>query len=156
MNTTGIAYITVGGNRYAIEKLAPLEAVTWGNRVFALIAPALGDLFDDSVSRSAGFRAVFSAYDSEAVSRLMTDALRHCYTPGNEPLSNEAVFNTWFRAHPGDLYELGLLAVWELARDFLPSRFASMANLFQGQMQSMAGTVFPSQAGGKQEPSPDA
>ena len=61
-----------------------------------------------------------SGWNVPGASDLMQDAIARCWTPKNEKLSDLAAFNKWFQEHPGDLFQLGMKAAFEVARDFLP------------------------------------
>lgn len=146
MNATNMAFITVGGNRYPIDKLNPLDAIDFGSRVAAVVMPTLGGLVgavdglngDPANMKLDGkiFREAFIGYKSEETAALMKDALAQCYTPQNEPLNNQAVFNAWFQEHPGDLFQLGAMAVYELVKDFFPSHAATLMTAFQTKMRA--------------------
>ena len=64
--------------------------------------------------------------DVDKVSLLVEEAHRRCYTPQNEALRDEVVFNRWFMEHPDQLYGAGLLAVWHLVKDFFPKTLATL------------------------------
>lgn len=148
----GLGFITVGDNRYAVEKLNPLEAIAFGNRVLRVAGPALGNMYE-AVREGGDFGSVFctafAAYESAEVTALMTDALARCYTPRNEPMSNQVVLNSWFREHPGDLYHLGVRAMYELVKDFFPKQLATIASACKTIASDMAAARSPSPRDGK-------
>ncbi len=119
---------------YRFETLNPLEAVRFGNRVFKVFGPALLSLAaakkDDGEAAGEGVLAALapalSGFDDDKVSLLIEEALRRCYTPQNEALRDEVVFNRWFMEHPDQLYGAGLLAVWHLVKDFFPKTLATL------------------------------
>lgn len=147
MNSTNMTFIGIGSNRYAIDMLNPMDAIAWGNRALALFGPALGkvvssidfeklqglDLSAMGLAEVGGkMQSLISAalascgeLKAAEATAMMTDALQRCYTPQNEPLADAAVFNSWFRDHPGDLYPLGIMALVKLVKDFFPSQLAT-------------------------------
>ena len=158
MNQSNISFISVGGKRYAIDLLNPIEAISWGNRALSLFGPSLGKIVNsidfgkvqgidlnamglsDVFGKLQGLIAAsFSScgeIDSEKASSLMNEALQRCYTPQNESLGDVAVFNRWFRENPGDLYPLGVMALVYLVKDFFPSQLVTAASAFQEKMKS--------------------
>jgi len=154
-----IGFIIIGDNRYAIDKLPPFQAIEWGNRILSVLGPTIGGVMEaisDDGNPAAAFQGAFGQYKSAEASQIMRDAMKRCYTPQNESLGNEAVFNSWFREHSGDLFHLGVMAVWELTRDFLPKQLITFATAFRTRMQSKAAQGSPSPMDGKQEPGQDA
>ncbi len=134
MNHTGLGSFSLDGVMYRFETLNPLEAVRFGNRVFKVFGPALLSLAaakkDDGEAAGEGVLAALapalSGFDDDKVSLLIEEALRRCYTPQNEALRDEVVFNRWFMEHPDQLYCAGLLAVWHLVKDFFPKTLATL------------------------------
>ena len=134
MNHTGLGSFSLDGVMYRFETLNPLEAVRFGNRVFKVFGPALLSLAaakkDDGEAAGEGVLAALapalSGFDDDKVSLLIEEALRRCYTPQNEALRDEVVFNRWFMEHPDQLYGAGLLAVWHLVKDFFPKTLATL------------------------------
>lgn len=159
MNQANMTFITVGGKRYALDLLNPIDAIAWGNRALALFGPSLGkivnsiefdklqgiDLANMGLMEVAGkvqtliSMALTSCGELKAaeVSAIMTEALQRCYTPQNESLGDTAVFNKWFKEHPGDLYPLGVMALVHLVKDFFPSQLVTAASSFR--KKAMAG-----------------
>ncbi len=134
MNHTGLGSFSLDGVIYRFEALNPLEAVRFGNRVFKVFGPALLSLAaakkDGAETAGEGVLAALapalSEVDDDKVSLLIEEALRRCYTPQNEALRDEVVFNRWFMEHPDQLYGAGLLAVWHLVKDFFPKTLATL------------------------------
>lgn len=98
MNESNLDFIDIEGRRYGINLLAPLEALEWTTR----------------------FMTIQGTKDSTVLNGMLKDALARCYTPENEELKNQVVFNSWFRKHPEDMLTLGMQAAHRLAQDFLP------------------------------------
>lgn len=140
MNLINLDYISVGEHRYAINLFNPLDGLEWGNRVLALLGPGAGTLIEQKACRdlqnqagrpdkgTAVFDAVISrlgivlagldALHGKALGLLQKEAIMRCCTPSNKPLNNPGVFYAWFRQHPGDLHQLGWVALYRLVRDF--------------------------------------
>lgn len=150
MRNDNLDFITVNGRRYAIDLLNPLDAITWGSRVMTLIGPVFSVVVDSSDLRklvvglftgkkelgdgqdleetvetlAPALSSAFAAcgkIETAALNKIFTQAIRQCYTPKNEPLSNMDVFNRHFREYPKDLFMLGVMASYRLVRDFFPS-----------------------------------
>ena len=158
MNNANIAFLSVGGKRYAVELLNPIDAIAWGNRVLALFGPALGkivgvidfeklegiDLSNMGVMKVAGklqslvsmTLASCGELKAKEVSDIMQEVIQRCYTPRNESLGDMAVFNRWFKEHQGDLYPLGIMALVYLVKDFFPSQLVTAASAFQARLTS--------------------
>ena len=139
---TNLKFIDFGGHKYAVELLNPLEGITWGHRAMSLLSPALGSLLtsanlsalmeldvegDDFTENLAAIQPLlgelFNAYGKlggDEVSALLTEALQRCYTPRNESLADMSVFNRWFQENPGDLFTLGIIALFHLVKGFFP------------------------------------
>ena len=115
------------GNVYAVTPLNPHEGISWSNRVMAALGPVLSSLFSGGKAES-GLNSF--SLDDKAATQLMHDAIAQCWTPKNEKLSDPAAFNAWFLEHPGDLYELGVRACVEVAREFFPGPLRIMLESF--------------------------
>jgi len=163
MNQTNMTFVSVGGNKYAVDLLNPLEALAWGPRVIALLGPSIGkvmgsldfealkgvDLTQQGIAEAAGqfkgpLGALFSCLGElkpDQVTALLTETLQHCYTPQNESLADMAVFNRWFQEHPGDMYPLGVTALVHLVKDFFPKSLVTTASAFQQKMGATTATA---------------
>lgn len=163
MNAANMRQFRVGNNQYAIDLLNPLEAITWGNRVMALLGPAIGNIVVsvdfETISgidlRKMEMSEVFGKWQpviatamascgavrADDISRLMAEATQRCHTPRNEALSDAAVFNSWFRENPGDIYPVGVMAIYHLVKDFFPSQLVTVASRFAKMGQEMAGAT---------------
>ena len=163
MKDANIAFMHVGGKRYAVDLLNPIDAIAWGNRALALFGPSLGKIvnsieFDtiqgidlatmgavEVMGKLQGLVAMALASCGELksgeVTELMTEAIKRCYTPQNEALSDMALFNRWFRENPGDLYPLGVMALVHLVKDFFPSQLVTAASGFQAKARAARETV---------------
>ncbi len=134
MNVSGLGSFSLDGVISRFEALNPLEAMRFGTRVFKVFGPALlslasakkdgGEMAGEGVL--ASLAPALSEMDEDKVSLLVEEALRRCYTPQNEALRDEVVFNRWFMEHPDQLYGAGLLAVWHLVKDFFPKTLATL------------------------------
>jgi len=157
-NQANMTFVSVGGKKYAVDLLNPLEALAWGPRVVALLGPSIGkvlsstdfealkgiDLAKQGIMEAAGklqnpLGALFACLGElkpEQVTALLNETLQHCYTPQNESLADQSVFNRWFKEYPGDMYPLGVMALVHLVKDFFPSQLVTAASKFQTTMES--------------------
>lgn len=160
MNNANISFVMLGKHKYAMDLLNPIEAIGWGNRALSLFGPSLGKIFESIDFKGmeeleldktglAGLAAKLQGLigktlascgelKSEEVSAMMNEAIKRCYTPQNEPLGDEAVFNRWFREHPGDLYPLGCMALVHLVKGFFPKQLVTNASEFLSKMAPAA------------------
>lgn len=171
MKHLNIAPVIAGEHRYMLELLNPLEGIAWGNRALTLFGPALGkalaavdfkaleglDLTQDGlVEVGAKMQGMlissFSSLgelDSEKVTAIMTEAIQRCYTPENESLVDQTVFNRWFREYPGDLYPLGVMALYHLVKDFFPKQLVTGASAFLAKTNTTPDSQSPSHSDGR-------
>lgn len=178
MREMNLDYISLGTHRYTVEKLNPMDAFDWGPRALALFGPSLGNILssvDMDALTELDFKnmglAELAAKVQQLVASTMTscgelkctevsamlrDAVQRCYTPQNESLADMAVFNSWFREHPGDLFPLGAMALVQLVKDFFPSQLAIAASAFLKKARQTQGTASVSPTDGKDEPLQDA
>lgn len=146
--------IKVNTRPYSMEKPGPFDAIPYANRVFSLLGPILGDMAaapEEGVDRAALIRGALSLLGTPEASALMQEALGRCYTAQNEPLHNMAVFNSWFRQFPEDVYELAARAVIELVKDYLPACFGGAAKALlqqSAEFQNQTPYTIPSHAPG--------
>lgn len=174
MNNANITCIAVGKNRYAVDKLNPMEAFEWGPRALSLFGPSLGkivaslevDKLSDLKLESMGLTEIAASLQkllamsmsscgelkSAEVVALLREAVQRCYTPHNESLADMAVFNRWFQEHPGDLFPLGGMALVYLVKDFFPSQLVTAASAFLTKKSTTAGTASTSPRDGKDAP----
>ena len=176
MNNANMDHIAVSGKKYAIELLNPLEGISWGIKAASLFGPALGkavagidfdrlqgidlakmDLAEVGDKARGLLVAALSAcgeVDDAKATNMLTAAIKRCYTPQGEGLSNEATFNAYFREHPGDLYPLGVMALFRLVRDFFPSPPVTAIAALAKKTGRKTGQESPSPKDGKPAPSP--
>ena len=122
MQNANLDFLDVNGKRYPIDLFNPMEAITFGGRAMAVLGPLLAVKNEDTLA------AAVTKIDGEAGARLMTEALQRCYTPQNERLSDMAVFNSYFRKNPKDMFPLGLEALKRLVDDFFPRQSDTPTN----------------------------
>lgn len=118
---TGMSEFKVNGRTYKFDILTPMDAISFGSRVLKAAGGALLSICGEA--SSVNYKAIadaLSSVDPEELSSLMREALNRVYTPEQEPLKNEAVFNAWFNKYPEDLFVAGVMAVFEQVRDFFP------------------------------------
>lgn len=130
----GFSTVEVGGSRYSVQKMNPMDALDFGVRVMTVVSPALGGIMEavkegGSAERDlpAFFSSLQSALSGGNAAAILKEALRRCFTPQNEGLADDVVFDKWFREHPGDMFPLAARAVWELVKDFLPPTLITRA-----------------------------
>ena len=140
MSGTGIGSFTVGTNTYKYEELAPIEALRFGVTVTKSVGPALAKLGEaaagaknakDVTGIMEAFGPALGMVDDNKLLELMHASFQHVYTPHNECLGNEAVFNSWFRTNKEDLYMVGLLSLYHLTKDFFPKALATAVQRYQ-------------------------
>ena len=143
MRSANFDSIVVNGRRYTVDLLNPIDAISWGNRALGLFGPLLASVVTvadinkiSSVADLAGadmgeawatFGPIISSalascgkLESASASQMMTEAIQQCYTPKNESLADVAVLNSHFREYPQDMFQLGVMALFRLVRDFFP------------------------------------
>lgn len=134
MSGTGIGHFTVGEHTYKYTELAPVDALRFGAVVTKAIGPALAVLGDaaSSASGASNTKDILTAFgpalgliDEEKLLELINTALQRVYTPQNECLGDEVVFNNWFQQHKTDLFQVGLLSLYHLTKDFFPRALAT-------------------------------
>lgn len=128
---TALTRIKIEERAYSLTKFAPMDGMEYGTKVMAVVSPALGGLYEatkdggNAIKMASDFAAVFK---DPTLTPLLRQAIGQCFTPKNESLADEYVFNTWFSQHPGDLFQLGVQSAWALVKDFLPSSLVTMAS----------------------------
>lgn len=124
MANISLGKFVVNGSTYSYNKLPPIDAIRFGTQCVKILGPVLsGRLLQVGGNPSELLDALGPALanlDSEALEGLLKTAYSYVYTPHNENLGDPAIFNTWFVNHPEDLYHVGLLAIYNLAKDFFP------------------------------------
>lgn len=122
---------------YNVQKFNPLEGMEFGTQILAIVSPALGGIMeatkDGGDPAKVGTELARSLKDP-SLAPLLKRALGQCFTPENESLADEYVFNKYFAAVPQDLFVLGVQAVWVLVKDFFPSQLATLASAWQQQL----------------------
>ena len=139
-----------GGNTYAVDVLNPYEAIAWARRVVEAFGPALGPLLSALESGGDPLRLFVAGFSQggENVPQLMRDAIARCSSPENKPLSDPEVFDSWFRKHPQELFELGFKACMEVAAEYLAAFAAYTGEKFSQEHDDGAGKVFVAIPGG--------
>ena len=117
---------------YPCQRFNPMDGMEYGAKIAGLIAPVFTSLSGDNTKD--GIAALSTLSRDPLLTPMLKQALGQCFTPQNESLGNEAVFNSWFQKHPGDMFELGIKAVWALVEDFLPSPLAMTAKGLQEKL----------------------
>lgn len=127
---TGLSTFAVGETVYKYDLLAPVEALRYGTQCAKVLGPALASVMDvvqqfgsDKATVGelvASAAPALAAIDEDKVATLMQTAFKRVYTPANECLGDEAVFNDWFQARPHEMFPVGLLAIYHLSKAFFP------------------------------------
>lgn len=114
---------------YICNRLNPLDALDFGMKVVSLVGPVLQGVIEatkeDGVAEKAILHIGKALKDKEVVP-VLRQAIGQCFTSDNQALSDEVTFNKWFMQYPGHLFHLGALAVYHLARPFIPQQVATM------------------------------
>lgn len=126
--SSGIREFVVGEDTYKYVELTPIEALRFGPRVAKVLGPILHPLISSLDKEGnvqvkhimASIGSELEKIDEEEMLKLIMGALTHVFTPQNESLGNEAVFNSWFSVKKSDLFIVGFMAVFKLAQDFFP------------------------------------
>ena len=127
---TGLGTFKIGEHVYKFEALAPIEGLRFGTQCAKILGPTLTVVLE-VVSRwnsekmtigevVASVSPALGTVDEEKLEGLMKTAFARVYTPMNENLGDEAAFNTWFQDHMSDMFPVGLVAIYHLAKDFFP------------------------------------
>lgn len=151
-----LAKIQVGDNHYAIDPLPPMDALEFGPKAAKVLSPTMSGIMEitnnaDNSSLGKSINVMFANIDPKETAALMREAVGQCWTPKNQSLKDETVFNIWFMEHPNDLYELGLRAIYILAKPYFPKALATMATSLEGRAATMAQSAFQSPQAGNQE-----
>ena len=130
--------VKVGENVYPLQKMNPMEGMEYGMKVLAAVSPSFAGIYE-AVKDGGEYEKVFfelsKTLQQSDFTPLLKTAYGQCFTPQNESLADEVIFNRWFRDNPGDMFHLGALAVWELAKDFFPSQLVTMLSGLSSKMK---------------------
>jgi hypothetical protein len=96
--------VTINERQYTGHKMNPLEGLAFCLEV--------GELY-----RNGDGEGSLMTPKAQGV---IKKALECCYTPENQSLSDEVVFNTQFQRYPADMFPLAYQAVQGLCADFFP------------------------------------
>lgn len=143
---SGLIRIKIDERVYAVQHFNPMEGMEFGTKLLSIISPALGGIIE--ATKEGGDPAKVGVEISKALkdpdlTPMLKQALGQCFTPENESLSDEAVFNTYFSKHPGDMFQLGGQAAYMLVKDFFPSQLASIASDWQTKLSSAKMSTTP-------------
>lgn len=127
---TGLGTFKIGEHVYKFEALAPIEGLRFGTQCAKILGPTLTTVLDvvsrwNSEKMTIGdvvtsVSPALGTVDEEKFEGLMKTAFSRVYTPMNENLGDEAAFNSWFQDHMPDMFPVGLVAIYHLAKDFFP------------------------------------
>lgn len=129
-----IIRIKIEDRIYAVQRFNPLEGMEYGAAIAAVLSPSLGASIGAAQEKDyakTAMVALSAALKEPNIAPLLKRALGQCFTPQNESLSDEAVFNQYFMKFPQDMFELGVQAAWVLVKDFFPNRLRTLLDGFQ-------------------------
>ena len=132
--------LKINDNIYTLDPMNPLEGMEFGEKVLGAISPtfaAMYEAFKEEGDQGAMFNHLALALRAGGLTPILKEALNQCFTPENESLRDEAVFNKWFRRHPGDMYQLGVKATWELVKPFISPQLGTMLAGFQTRLNQL-------------------
>ena len=119
---------------YSVMRFNPMDGMEFGTKLLSVIAPSMGGIVEATKEGGdpgkVGAQLAYALKDP-SLTPLLRQAFKQCFTPQNESLEDEAVFNKWFAQHPGDMFSLGAQAMWVLVKDFLPSQLTTIVGDFQ-------------------------
>lgn len=114
--------------KYELTRMHPIKAVPFGMRVAKLFSGALGAGLAQGMDQDKMLDVLTNAaqkLDPDDCSKLIMDALAYeVWATTNDgkktgKLDNQVYFNDWFKLYPGDMYPVGIWAIWEHSKDFL-------------------------------------
>lgn len=121
----------VNGRIYVIDRIPPDVAFSFGLKATKVIAPMLSGLKDitdrDSDKWLSLLSSALSGIDTDRTEELCKIALDYVITPDNTYMKNAAIRFEWFTKYPEDLMLVPLMAVTEIARDFLLPTLTTLA-----------------------------
>lgn len=133
----GIYRIKIDERVYAVQPFNPVDGMEFGTKLLGIISPALAGAFelvkDDGEMSRVGLE-LGKALKDPGLTPLLRQAYKQCFTPDNQSLADEAVFNQWFLKYPQDMFELGVRAAYALVKSFFPSRLATIASGLESKL----------------------
>lgn len=123
----GIGKVKIGDNVYSLAALAPIEALRFGTECAKVLGPALVQFLSRYSGEEMTLKDLLTqigpaleSLDPDRLLTLLNTVYTHTFTPTNENLGDEAVFNSWFQEHPADMFQVGFQVLYALAKDFFP------------------------------------
>lgn len=155
MQGLNLKSFSIDGSTYRLNSMNPRDAIRFGARCIKAFGATLSALAEESGGNMQekaikGLTSAISSMDDALITELMNEALSYCITPQNEELSDEAVFNQWFLAHPDHLFHAAAMAIFHLAKDFFPKTLAT--RLKNSRTLRADQSLSQSQPAGKQMP----
>lgn len=133
------ATLVLGDRQYGLLPMPAIKCAAFSASVAKLLSDALGDLGAlatgsvDSAKAIKALTAAIASVDTDKYMELAERALKYvACDDGN--LSNTAVSEGWFSAHPGDFHKLAAWAMWELASPFLLDDVADWKAVLGGRL----------------------
>lgn len=122
---------------YSIQRFNPMEGMEFGTKLLSVISPAFGGIIESTKDggdpAKVGVEIARALKDPE-LAPMLRRAIGQCWTPENESLADEAVFNMHFSKYPSDMFNLGVQATYSLVKDFFPSQLATVASGWQTKL----------------------
>ena len=122
--------IQIEDRAYSCRRFNSFDCVTWGDRLRGILPALRAAVEDDDPAQFAA--ALVPSLKDGSLTTLLKQAIGQCFTPENQSLADEAVFNAWFSKYPGDMLALGARAIPILVSDYLPSLLATAASVHEG------------------------
>lgn len=133
----GLSFVKIGPHRYAVQKFHSMQAFDYGLKFIAAFGPKLPELFGAIKEGGDHFRIysiLADMLDCQRSSDLFKEAVGQCFTPENESLADLGIHNRWFNKHPQDMFELAVLALWALLKDFFSARTSTLLAEWQKEI----------------------
>lgn len=155
MQGLNLKSFSINGSTYRLKSMNPRDAIRFGARCIKAFGATLSALTEESGGKVQenvikGLTAAISSIDDALITDLINESLSYCITPQNEELSDEAVFNQWFLAHPDHLFHAAAMAIFHLAKDFFPKTLAT--RLKNSRTLRAAESLSPFQQDGRPTP----
>lgn len=136
MSTLGIGEFTVGTEKFKYEELAPADALAFGLRVARVIGPVVAEI---AAAVEAASNAATGLQVAEALGKalvhvnpddlesIIQQAYKRIYTSSNTCLGDAASMNAYFKDHKDIMFQVGIVGLYNLCKDFFPRLSATSA-----------------------------
>jgi len=122
--------LDIEGRKYALFPMPPMNSVYYGPKVVQSLSQCISGVdlaavvaaaeSSESKAESLGMELLkmLPNLDAKVFSDLMMEAMQFEVSCPSGKLSVESIFNQWFTDHPGDLFPVGIWAIWEHSKDY--------------------------------------